>query len=543
MADHGARLTKRTAARGKRTVEPAPSRVRRTSSRGGSASYAGYQYQIGVTVWVGLELMIAKVATNALVIEPKSLEDIEAAVADPDNASLGLGTEGDRFELILQAKSRSTEPWTTSAIADVLTRKKGESTSRGPVARACPLAMLAEDPRRRYIFVTNESLVRALRPHHGEHLLDFPEVDKLPPHARDGYDAAAQACLAPRIVLCSGVTVELLNSRIASLLARHGHVPSANHEACVRDLRDAVHNRLLGHAGGRWTKADLLKTLARHGGSVLPIRTMDHYVRPRSYDAIRRRLDERHAVVIAGPSGTGKTLTADIIEHQLRLADPPFDVVGEENGPGYIRGQLARADPVLFHLRDPWGGNRLAPGADPWSSELTKLLRSAGEGRKFLITSRSDVLCSAGHALAEGLAPYLVAIEIEDYDSERLAQIYDGISSDLSGDALALAKAHRAQALKVLTRPYEIDRFLVALSREDASHTRKVEEILAESQIDAISRVIADQIAGWGDDGVTSAAILWAMLSARGAVAIDVLPKLLRRLRGIDSTLQPALSR
>src|SRR5690606_14241957 len=126
------------------------------------------------------------------------------------------------------------------------------------------------------------------------------------------------------------------------------------------------------------TYDELLMVLVRHGGSIAPTRDMDHYVRPGSYDRIKERLDNAHAVVIAGPSGTGKTLTADILELELRRGDPPFDVVGEEHGPGHVRHHLTRSDSVLFHLRDPWGGNRLTPGADRWSGELLKLIERAG---------------------------------------------------------------------------------------------------------------------------------------------------------------------
>ncbi len=63
-------------------------------------------------------------------------------------------------------------------------------------------------------------------------------------------------------------------------------------------------------------------------------------------------------------------------------------------------------------------------------------------------------------------------------------------------------------------------------SREDGEKPRKIEQILADSQIEAISRVIADQI---GADGAEAAAIIWAMLSARGAVARDVFAKFGRR--------------
>jgi hypothetical protein len=514
----------------------AAARQRRSA---GNPGYDGYEYQIDVTVWVALDLVIAKEAADAVIIEPPSNEDIEAAVIDPDKASLGLTADSDRFDLTVQIKSRSTEPWTAASVADILTGGEPDGAVPRLRVRTRPLAMLAADPRRRYVFVTNESLAGSLRAHHGEHLLDFPEVDVLPPHARTGYDAASQVSIAPRITLCSDFTAERLQHRVERLLNEHGHVPSANQRDCVAELREAVRSRMRGHAGGRWTRADLLAVLAHHGGSVLPTRAMDQYVRPRSYDAIRRSLEARHAVVIAGPSGTGKTLTADILEHELRTSNPPFFVIGEEHGPGYIRGQLTRTDALLFHLRDPWGGNRLTPDADRWSNELPKLLRDAGAGRKFIVTSRSDVLQSAGHTLERELKPYTVAIEIEDYGRDRLGRIYDRIGSDLRGHAAARAKAYRTKALDRLTRPYEIDRFLVALSCDDEAKPRKIDDIVAESQIEAISSVIADQIAAWGADGVTSAAIVWAMLSARGAIAREMLPALLRRMRLADPTLRP----
>ncbi|WP_139165314.1 hypothetical protein [Filomicrobium insigne] len=524
------RKNRRTAASG-----GAPARSRRSS---GNPGYAGYEYQIEVTIWVALDLMLVKNATAEVEIEPKSDEDLQAAITDPASGSLGLSAAGERLDLVVQAKTRSGSPWTTAAIADVLLGKDAADDDARR-RRSRPLAMLQEDLERRYIFITNESSAESLRPHEGSHLFDFPEVEELPPHARDDYDAEAQASLAPRIVLLTGITREVLAGRIGGLLSLHGHVPSSKHEACIADLRDAVRKRIAGAKGGRWTRSDLLVVLVRHGGSVAPTRDMDHYVRPRSFETIKERLYTSNAVVITGPSGTGKTLTADILELELRRGSPPFDVIGEEHGPGFVRQHLTRSDPILFHLRDPWGGNRITPSADRWSSELPKLLDNAGPGRKFLITSRSDVMQSAGHELLKGLKSYTVSIEVEDYGSGKLAEIYDAIAGDLRGHARALAVAYRTRALEALSRPYEVKRFLVALSRENSDQPRKVDDVIADSQIEAISSVIASQIASFDLDGVESAAIIWAMLSARGAVARDVFAKLTRRMRMADSTMHP----
>jgi hypothetical protein len=524
------------------TAAPEPSSIDDVSGQvGGNRSYAGYEYQIEVTVWSGLDLMLSKAVTDAIVIEPRSHEDVEATVKDPDAALIGVTGAVNGYELVLQAKSRSTAPWTTQDIAAVLRDKPKTAGKAGPPPRQRPLAILATDPRKRYVFVTNESLDGPLRPFQGNGLLDWPDEDRLPPYTGTGYDATEQASIAKRIVFCAGVTEEVLQARIGQLLSLHGHVPLGNQLDCLRDLRVDVRRRLLGARHGRWSREELLATLGRHGGKITRTLALSHYVPPESFGAIQRMLVEKHAVVIVGPSGTGKTLTANFLENELRRSGTPFSIVGDEQGPGYVQGQLTRTGPVLFHLRDPWGSNRLAPNADRWNNELPKLLREASANHKFLITSRSDVLHSAGSTIGKGIAPYAVAIEIEDYGNTRLADIYDRMCGDLSGATLEFARVHRQRALDALRRPYEIDRFMVTMSFENMAKTRRIGEIIADSQIDAISRVIADQIGSWGENGVACAAIVWALLRARKVVTADVLSKLWRRIVKHDPSVRPEL--
>ncbi|HRF06809.1 hypothetical protein [Accumulibacter sp.] len=485
--------------------------------------------------------MLSKAVTDAIVIEPRSHEDVEATVKDPDAALIGVTGAVNGYELVLQAKSRSTAPWTTQDIAAVLRYKPKTAGKAGPPPRQRPLAILATDPRKRYVFVTNESLDGPLRPFQGNGLLDWPDEDRLPPYTGTGYDATEQASIAKRIVFCAGVTEEVLQARIRQLLSLHGHVPLGNQLDCLRDLRVDVRRRLLGARHGRWSREELLATLGRHGGKITRTLALSHYVPPESFGAIQRMLVEKHAVVIVGPSGTGKTLTANFLENELRRSGMPFSIVGDEQGPGYVQGQLTRTGPVLFHLRDPWGSNRLAPNADRWNNELPKLLREASANHKFLITSRSDVLHSAGSTIRKGIAPYAVAIEIEDYGNTRLADIYDRMCGDLSGATLEFARVHRQRALDALRRPYEIDRFMVTMSFENMAKTRRIAEIIADSQIDAISRVLADQIGSRGENGVACAAIVWALLRARKAVTADVLSKLWRRIVKRDPSVRPEL--
>ena len=244
----------------------------------GNPSYVGYEYQIDVTIWIGLDLFLVKAATNELIIEPPSYEDIEASVQYPDKALPGLATETTPIDLIFQIKTRAGTPWSSKDFAKVLTGKKKDKSDVGG-GRKWPLDLLVANHRRRYVFITNESLAGPLRVHQGQNIFDFPEATTLPPNTRQGYDASAQADIAPRILLCSGVTEEILEARIERLLALHGHVPRDSHAACLTDLRDEIRKRIGGHANGQWTREELVEVLARHGGSVAPTRAMDHYVK------------------------------------------------------------------------------------------------------------------------------------------------------------------------------------------------------------------------------------------------------------------------
>ena len=505
---------------------------------GGSPSYGGYEYQISVTVWAGLDLLLVKDVTDALAIEPRSREDVQADLkVHPDAASVRLRGVGREYDLILQAKSCSTGPWSARDVAGILAPRPAKPGAPGPAPRESSLAMLAKNARLRYMFVTNEGLQSSLYPHRAQSLFDWPDTQTLPPYTSQYVTATQTASIAGRLAFCPGVTFELLDSRTRNILSFHGHVPLADQDCCIRDLKDAVRERLLGHGGGRWTKDELVSTLVRHHGSILPTRAMDHYVPPRPFEAIRRALLENHAVVIAGPPGTGKTLTADYLEEKLRRSPIPFCVIGEEGGPGYVRAQLTRPDPILFHLRDPWGGNQLMSGADRWTNELPKLLEHRSSNRKFLITSRSDVLHSAGEHLEQQLRTHIVTLEVEDYGPTRLAEIYERRCRDISEPLRRSAQAYQDRVLKALQRPFEVDRFFVALARENPISPHRVEQLIVDSQIEAISRVVTYQVLGRAG-GIECAAFLWALLAARGSVAEERVPKLRRQVRQIDSSLQ-----
>ena len=429
-------------------------------------------------MWVVLDLLFAKKITSYLTVEPQSREDLEATVHEPESRLVRLRASDNSIDIMFQFKTRSGAPWSAAALAKVLKGSK-EHDASNPRGRVRPLEMLRANQAARYVFITNEALAESLRVHAGQDILDIPRATNLPPHARDGYDASTQAAIAPRLLLCGGVTEEVLTTRIRDLLTSHCHVPSINLVNCLTDLREEVRKRILGFGAGHWTRAEVADVIAGHGGSWAPTRAMDHYVAPRCFDVIRDKLERSHVVLIVGPWGTGKTLTADVIEFQLRQSPASFAVVGEKHGPSAIRDYLTSVGPVLFHLRDPWGGSRLSSDADRWSTELPKLLTQAGPNKKFLITSRLDVLQRAAQTVMTDFMPHRIVIGVEDYGADRLQEIYDRYAGDLTGHAQAVAQEYREIAVRSMTRPYEIERFLAAVGAEDESDGQGVHDLIA----------------------------------------------------------------
>ena len=128
-------------------------RSRNAKTGAGNPGYAGYEYQIEVTIWIALELMLAKAGTDRLNIEPPSHEDVEASINYPDDAFLGLTAQTpDQIDLIVQIKTRSKSPWSARDFAKILTGKANEKDSKNR-RRSRPLEMLQVNPRRRYVFI------------------------------------------------------------------------------------------------------------------------------------------------------------------------------------------------------------------------------------------------------------------------------------------------------------------------------------------------------------------------------------------------------
>ena len=506
---------------------------------GGNPSYAAYEYQIEVTAWIAVDLLLARRLCEKIEIEAKTKEDIEADITHQSpTTGLDAGTW-----LTIQIKTKSTGAWSSAAFAKVLRGEfprgdDGTVPTKGPLPRIRPLGMLRDDAQRTYLFITDAAVDKALFPFRVESAGDPSAAISLPSRSGDVLEEDEDAkTIAPRISIMESVSRELVRLRLEKLLRSHGHVPEQFVETCIYGLVEAIRDRMLARTAGVLSRVQLVELLRKYGGSVHSDANLDRYVEPKSLARIKQLLNSQHAVIITGPSGTGKTMTADYLEASL-LKERGYEVIGAEDGPEGVRHALRSSGVYLFHLKDPFGKTRYLQAARPWASDLLNLLSGAGPDKKFLITTRSDVIHESKVGTTDlgrkQLERYSVALEATDYNRAARAQIYDNHVSMLKGRDRQFAIASRTEALAQLLRPFEIDRFVLAVELSDGN--RNLEKLIAESQVDAIARIVCDQIIESEEraKAIGSAAVLWALIAGNGTADRQLLRPIRRALRDRD---------
>lgn len=120
-----------------------------------------------------------------------------------------------------------------------------------------------------------------------------------------------------------------------------------------------------GTSPGVWTRDDLLGVIRNSGGYLASDPQLESFVPPANYQILGNMLERHNAVVLTGPSGTGKTLTALALIEQARQrpSAPEIIHVNVNDGPSSTR-TIADTGPKLFYVEDPWGQYSLRGSAD-----------------------------------------------------------------------------------------------------------------------------------------------------------------------------------
>ncbi|ESQ88056.1 hypothetical protein ABAC460_17845 [Asticcacaulis sp. AC460] len=493
---------------------------------GANPSYRGYDYQKLVTVWIALELMWGDGATTQeIIVEPASHDDVKARLdvpAEDADAHINIGS----VELHVQIKFKGAGHWSAKEFAAVVNDKE-KAGSRGPAVRERAKSLLLKNPNRRYLFITNTSVDAAL----AAGRVATPAGRPLPtflPTSLNLRNDADKSSLAGRFAIIELLTPTEVLTRIGKLLTHQLHLPSHKIGEAVERLKKLVEDRFL-EVPDPLRKTDIAKVVEGLGGLPHPDADLAHYIQPKSREDVDRALASYNSVLLIGPSGYGKSLTAKSLAYDRRIATPPFEVIRETSGIAAIEEALAKAGRFFFYLDDPWGQTGLnREEAARWTRHLPALLRKASPDKQFVITSRTEVfrLAMDGNP-APIWTDISVTIDDEAYDERTRREILEGKLLDAASWQRDLAREHEVRVLDTLRSPMELDGFTRQLKLLARPEFADVSQLIDRAQTEGRKQVVSDQVRGFGDPGLRGAAVLWALMR----FSRDVAPGRLRSLR------------
>lgn len=481
----------------------------------GSPSLAGWFYQADVSVWAALDLLLVKNQAAAIQLEPANQDDIEAELDAPVAASnVCLSST----LLIVQAKLRRSGHWTPSLLKSVV-----EHGKRRPSA----VERLA-DARVRYVLVTSADVCKELQPLLVEDFIESPGADSLPASV---FDTPIAQDAAGRFSVLGLHSAQRVKERIELMLMNPLSVPVSKLAACRLALRDAA---MAGMCTGRiWQRNEVAQVIRDHGGVIRGDLT-PKYVEPDSWGEMIEQMLKRHAILLVGPSGTGKTTTAKEIIAYLQNHYGGLNLV-VAGTPAAIR-ECRHEGPTVFYLDDPWGKYDLSGTSFEWTSALVSFLLSANPRQLFVITTRSDIFREAAGD-AEDFQRWARQLTARDYSQTQRQDFYKHLVTELSGGTLRTAAVQvRDAVLKQLKTPFELERFFKHLapgpSADDRNESALIGRVLASTLRDAIEVEVKNLIEQRKD--VHWAAVLWGLLVARDGFERAELPDIRRKLSRLD---------
>jgi hypothetical protein len=466
---------------------------------GTQPSLEGYFYQLDVSVLFALKLLLANPIASTVVLEPvESQEDLEVDIRNEPQMLVEQVDLGN-YRLVIQCKLRETGPWQWNEIATLLSHG-----TRRPSA----VKRLA-DENIRYLLVTSADVEGVLWNLRVADFGTWPAPAAMPSRLGKKLPATAPG----RVAVLAALDQEKLASRLKALLIERFRIPAGAYEACRRDLHDEAWARMRGAADGVWNRPDLEHLIVKHGGYWGTDESLDGFVPPNNWDSLRSGLQTHHAVILSGPSGTGKTRTARVLVAHLRDELPGAQVVEIDGGPEKISRE--QRFPVIFYIEDPWGKYERQSDAVAWDGAIHSLLHQAGPQRKFVITSRPEMLSPS--ATKQIPSRFIGRLEAQHYGRSERLRLFNWLLGRLPARLQPAVLTYGQGAVQDLEIPLEIKRFFEALRdgpQDDEGDGRYVRRCLHDAQQRSIEQSIL--FAVQQRKAHEWAAVVWGLFVARG---------------------------
>ncbi|MEF3698227.1 hypothetical protein [Desulfolutivibrio sp.] len=500
-----------------------------TYGRGaGADSLAGYEYQIDVSVWLALDLVLISQSAEELILEPTTQEDLEITLTDSEPGRLVSRLPMPGYTLIVQAKLRGGDAWTPKTLKTLL--EHGSDTRISAANRL-------KDPNSRYLLVTSASVNGAARQLNRRQPGTWPKPGAMPITIAKGIAHD----ISGRVAIIASQDAERLRGDINRLLTEGCRVPNALLNACRTKLREDARARIMRAGGGHWKCEELTEVIRKHEGYLASAPELEHYIHPNNWNELRAAMAKNSAALIIGQSGTGKTLATKMLYDELRMELPGLTRVLIRHGPSQLRDDTT-PPPVLYDIEDPWGRFDFDPNSRPWNDQLGSFFATARPDRMILATSRLDVAQESG--TLGTVEPWSVRLEAENYGRCERQHLYRSRIDTLPRDLQKLARGSELQVLDKLATPLEIQKFFDAMRTQERGGLKDPQAFVAaaidHSHQDSIEQTVIEQIEE--RDDVRAAAIVWALLTANDKFARSLLREIEDHLADMDAAMEKGVS-
>lgn len=443
--------------------------------RGGRSAYRGFEYQIRVTAWLALEFLIAQNRRGRVEVEPLTGEDLEILRSRDENQETGerrvgfVVGDGGEQRCIVQIKARQGGHWTAGHLVAILNGKEDEEGASGS-NRQWPVQIMKANPAATLLFVTDSTVAPGLTWFLAEDALDFRCNGKdFPTEGEKSWGKELfniDHHVLKRVGVLRAQHYDAIPAKIDAILAKHLHVPHTNREACSSSVIERVREAMLDEHRSAISAEEIRRLAKKQGG--LP-EGPPLFVAPSTWPTIQVFLRDKHAIVLLGEPGVGKTTAAERLVYEYQTQNPPYREVRPER-PSELNDLRKTTEPTIVYVVDPFG--RFEPGDhdDEWFSDLESFCRYVRNDLKLVVTSRrtfAERYLPANYQRnkQKRLHRFVFPLEGKAYNAHALLKRHLQAEPGLPSHLCALIESHKARVLRHLNRPMSFSEFAKGLAQ------------------------------------------------------------------------------